>query len=185
MGLGCVLFGWSVVAAAAATVLVAGVLITRTRFRALGWVLVVPAALVLIVAVFFIVGWLTEPLRRNSTGPAAYTRVFGEPPPAGVEEVRSYWAASTDSDVIFLRFRCAAASIPGIIGQRSTSDRTEGFSAEVHGGRPRPDWWDLRDSAALKVWVLPEFNTWHPAPRAWLVLDDASQTCYFYYEGIT
>jgi hypothetical protein len=193
VGIGCVLFLWSLLAAAAAIVAIVSVFMLvsgirrRRRVRAvIGAVLSAAGGGVALIAVAFVVSWLVlGNLPYSSTSPRVFRDEFGFAAPSDVASLQCEAFGSTDSVLRFIRFRSSSRTIDTIVSSRFKQippGECEGHLRTLP--ERRPDWWLPELSATSRCYVAAPFDDTFASNDAWLIYDAASGDAHYNYSGV-
>jgi hypothetical protein len=192
VGIGCVLFLWLFLGAAAAVASIVGALMLGSGVRrrrggraVVGGVLAMGGAVIVVVAAMFVTSWVvvgSTPL--YSTSPSVFRTEFGYEP-AGVTSIQSETSGSTDSTLHFMRFRTAPATIQKITSGRFKAvpfaECERQFRARASR---RPTWWAPVRSGSSRCYVAAPFDGAFAMNEAWIGYDAESGYAHYFYIGI-
>lgn len=193
MGIGCLLFLWSLLAVAASIVAAIGVFVLvwgvlrRRRVRAvIGGVLAAGGAVVAVAAVMFVASWVIfGNMSYDSTSPAVFRDEFGFAAPPDVTSFRSSASGSTDFTKRFFRFRTSPQTIRAIVNGRFRAAPFGECETQFRQlSDRRPKWWQPPHAATSSCYKADPFDDAFASNTAWLAYDPRSGDAHYYYLGI-
>ena len=159
----------------------------RKRWRAVGWLLAVPVALIPLLVVG-LAGLVAFNAVRASIPRYVYEDTFREPPSADVRNIKSKGWGFADSAHLFLRFQASPETFRRIVPKEMQKVTFAEYQKRMPGSNvSAPDWWAPPTENTPEIFLrLPDWGNGQSfaSESELMTYDPATQTAMYFFVGI-